>query len=180
MPHARAKPILRKARPVRAEATQVATKVKPLRAGAPTRHRAMKVLIAVDGSIYTRRMLDFLIRNFGVNVEPPEFTVLHAVTKVSAHALAVLDRSVVKHYYRDEAATVFRPIHRRFDKLGIKADFTYRVGNPAEVIATTAESGDFDVVIMGTQGTNPLKRLVMGSVATRVMAQCKVPVLLVP
>ena len=180
MPRARAKPVLTKARPVRAEAAQVATKVKSFRTGAPTQRRAMKVLIAVDGSVYTRRMLDFLIRNFGANAEPPDFTVLHAVTRVSAHALTVLERSVMRHYYQDEAATVFRPIHRRFDKLGIKADFIYRVGNPAAVIATAAESGRFDVVIMGSQGSHALKRLVMGSGATRVMAQCKVPVLLVP
>nr|MBP9033940.1 hypothetical protein [Pseudomonadales bacterium] len=68
MPHARAKPVRTKGRPVRAEAAPVATKVKSLRTGAPTQRRAMKVLIAVDGSVYTRRMLDFLIRNFGVNV----------------------------------------------------------------------------------------------------------------
>ena len=71
-------------------------------------------------------------------------------------------------------------VHRRFDKIGVRADFIYRIGNPAEVIASTAESGGFDMVIMGTQGTNALKRLVMGSVVTRVMAECKVPVLLVP
>ena len=156
------------------------SKAKPIQTKAPLRRTSMKVLIAVDGSSYTRRMLDFLIRNFGVNSEPPEFTVLHAVMKVSAHALAVLDRRMLKQYYQDEAAAVFRPVHRRFNKIGIEADFIYRIGNPAEVIASTAESGGFDVVIMGAQGTNALRRLVVGSVVSRVMAECKVPVLLVP
>jgi len=156
------------------------SKAKPVHAKAAAQPTAMKVLVAVDGSIYTRRLLDFLVDKFGVMQQPPEFTVVHAVTKVSAHALTVLDRKVLKHYYQDEAARVFRPVHRRFNKIGIEADFIHRIGNPAEVISRTAESGGYDVVVMGAQGANALSRLVMGSVVSRVMAECKVPVLLVP
>jgi nucleotide-binding universal stress UspA family protein len=48
-----------------------------------------------------------------------------------------------------------------------------------EVIAKTAESGKFDLVIMGSHGHSAIGNLVMGSVATQVLAHCKVPVLLV-
>ena len=157
------------------------SKPKRVRAAAPAQNAAaMKVLVAVDGSDYTRRMLDFLVRNFSVIQKPPEFTVLHAVAKVSAHALTVLDRTVLKHYYQAEATRVFRPVRSRFNKIDVKADYIFRVGNAAEVISGTAESGDFHIVVMGAQGANALSRLVMGSVVTRVMAECKVPVLLVP
>ena len=156
------------------------SKAEPVRGrGAPQRKR-MKVLLAVDGSVYTRRMLDFLFHNFGVMSEPPEFTVLHVVARVSQHALVVLDRAVVKRYYDEEAARVFRPIRRRFGTRRMDAEFVYRVGNTAKLISRTAEAGGFDVVLMGAQGSNPLKRLVMGSVVTRVMAECGVPVLVVP
>ena len=155
-------------------------KTAPVPAAVPARHSPMKVLVAVDGSVFTRRMIDFLLRHWGVNREPPRFTVLHAVGKVSPHALNVLDRKVLKRYYQDEAASVFRPVHRRFNKLGIEADFVYKIGPAATVIARTAEDGGFDVVMMGAQGANALSRLVMGSVVARVMAECKVPVLIVP
>ena len=53
------------------------------------------------------------------------------------------------------------------------------VGNAGELIATTAESGKFDLVIMGSRGHGALGSLVMGSVATKVLASCGTPVLLV-
>ncbi|MDP4770616.1 MAG: universal stress protein, partial [Limnohabitans sp.] len=37
----------------------------------------------------------------------------------------------------------------------------------------------FDLVVMGSHGHGTLGNLVMGSVATQVLANCKVPVLLV-
>ncbi|HWS05017.1 MAG TPA: universal stress protein, partial [Burkholderiaceae bacterium] len=39
--------------------------------------------------------------------------------------------------------------------------------------------GKFDLVIMGSHGHSALANLVMGSVATQVLAHCHVPVLLV-
>jgi nucleotide-binding universal stress UspA family protein len=54
-----------------------------------------------------------------------------------------------------------------------------KVGHPGELIAKTADSGKFDLVIMGSHGHSALGNLVMGSVATKVMAHCGTPVLLV-
>jgi nucleotide-binding universal stress UspA family protein len=160
-----------KAKPATATATAAATTRAP---GA-----RVKVLVAVDGSDYTRRIIEFLTSNLDIMHQPAEFTVLHAVQKMSQHAVAVLDRSMVKRYYQDESARIFRPIRRRFKAFRMEANFVYKVGNAAEVISGEAESGKFDILIMGAQGAHPLKRLVMGSVVSRVMAECKVPVLLV-
>jgi nucleotide-binding universal stress UspA family protein len=49
----------------------------------------------------------------------------------------------------------------------------------AETIAKTAAEGKFDLIMMGSHGHSNLVNLVMGSVATRVLAHCKTPVLLV-
>ena len=46
-------------------------------------------------------------------------------------------------------------------------------------IAKLAESGKFDLVVLGSHGHGALGNLVMGSVATQVLANCKVPALLV-
>ena len=42
-----------------------------------------------------------------------------------------------------------------------------------------AESGKYDLIVMGTHGHGSLGKLVMGSVSTQVLANCQVPVLLV-
>jgi nucleotide-binding universal stress UspA family protein len=53
------------------------------------------------------------------------------------------------------------------------------VGHPSDEIASYAEAGNFDLVVMGSHGVGALKNLVLGSVATKVLARCTVPVLLV-
>jgi nucleotide-binding universal stress UspA family protein len=55
----------------------------------------------------------------------------------------------------------------------------HAVGQAAQAIAHKAESEGFDLVVMGTHGHSSLAQVVMGSVATGVLARCKVPVLLV-
>lgn len=155
------------------------SKAKPAADATRAPGARVKVLVAVDGSDYTKRILDFLTGNLDIMRQPAEFTVLHAVAKMSQHAIAVLDRSMVRRYYQEEATRVFRPVRKRFKTHGMDANFVFQVGNAAEVISGAAESGKFDILIMGAQGAHPLKRLVMGSVVSRVMAECKVPVLLV-
>lgn len=43
-------------------------------------------------------------------------------------------------------------------------------GPPAEVILQTAEKGDYDLIIVGNRGLNPLNRLLMGSVSSRILS----------
>ena len=61
---------------------------------------------------------------------------------------------------------------------GIPFEVDKRVGDPADEIAERAESGQFDMIALGTHGHTALANLVMGSVATGVVARSKVPVLL--
>ena len=48
-----------------------------------------------------------------------------------------------------------------------------------EQIAKQADTGKYDLVMMGSHGHSALGNLVMGSVATQVLAHCGVPVMLV-
>jgi nucleotide-binding universal stress UspA family protein len=52
-----------------------------------------------------------------------------------------------------------------------------KVGDPAHEIASHAGSHGYDLIVMGTHGHTALGNLVMGSVATKVLASSKVPVL---
>ncbi len=53
-------------------------------------------------------------------------------------------------------------------------------GHAAEVIAATAENEHCDLVLMGTHGHSSLGNVVLGAVATGVLARSKKPVLLIP
>jgi len=63
-------------------------------------------------------------------------------------------------------------------KAGVKHDNIIQTGHVAEVISNAANK-KFDMVVMGSKGRSGLVDMLVGSVAQRVMATCKKPVLLV-
>ena len=52
-------------------------------------------------------------------------------------------------------------------------------GEPAEVIRQVAEEDEFDLVVMGTRGRSGVPRILLGSVAERVLRTAPCPVLTV-
>jgi nucleotide-binding universal stress UspA family protein len=139
----------------------------------------MKILVAVDGSSYTKRMLAYLAAHDEWLGGNHQYTVIHAVPAVPPRAAAALDKELLKGYYNDEAEKVLKTLRTFFGKQRIAAEFVHKVGHAAEVIASTAEKGKYDLLIMGTHGHGSLGKLVLGSVTTKVMAHCGTPVLLV-
>lgn len=139
----------------------------------------MKILVAVDGSAYTKRMLAYLAAHDEWLGDHHQYTVLHGVPAVPPRAAAVLDKALLRSYYNDEAEKVFKPIRAFFDKQRLKAEYVAKVGTVADSIATLAEKGGYDLLVMGSHGHGNLANLVMGSVATKVMAHCRTPMLLV-
>jgi nucleotide-binding universal stress UspA family protein len=139
----------------------------------------MKILVAADGSAYTKRMLAYLAAHDEWLGAHHEYTVVHTVPAVPARAAAVLDKALLKAHYDEEAEKVFKPIRTFFTKQRIQASYVSKVGNAADVISSTADKGKFDLLIMGSHGHSSLANLVMGSVATKVLAHCGTPVLLV-
>jgi nucleotide-binding universal stress UspA family protein len=74
---------------------------------------------------------------------------------------------------------VLAPVTKFLLRHKIDAKSLWKVGHAGECISTLADQEKFDMVVMGSHGHGSLVKLVMGSVATEVLAHCKVPVLLV-
>ena len=139
----------------------------------------MKILVAADGSPYSKRMLAYLAAHDEWLGASHQYTVLTVVMGVPSRAAAVLDKATLKSYYDEEAEKVLKPIRAFFERQGIRATYLAKVGHAADVIAAQAEAGRYDLLLMGSHGHGNLANLVMGSVAARVMASCKTPLLLV-
>ena len=139
----------------------------------------MKILVPVDGSPYTKRMLAYLAAHDEWLGGLHQYTVLHSVPAVPPRAAAVLDKDVLKSYYDDEAEKVLKTVRTFFGKQKINAEFVAKVGPAADTISAVLKKGKFDLVIMGSHGHSSLGNLVLGSVATKVMAHSDTPVLLV-
>ncbi|MEN9544543.1 MAG: hypothetical protein RLZZ598_1376 [Pseudomonadota bacterium] len=139
----------------------------------------MKILLAADGSAFTKRMLAYFAANTEWLGAGHELTVLTVVPAVPPRAAAVIERTQLLAYYAAEAEKVLKPVRRFLAREGLQIDFAHKVGPAAETIAKTAVAGRFGLVMMGSQGHSALGNLVLGSVATSVLAKCSVPVLLV-
>lgn len=139
----------------------------------------MKILLAVDGSPYTKRMLAFLAARDDFLGGEHEYTVITVTPKVPPHAARFFSGSDLQDYYRDEADTVLAPVRAFLTQLGWKVQYRSEAGNPAELIASTADVGHFDLLVLGSHGQSAIGNLVLGSVATGVLARCTTPVLLI-
>lgn len=139
----------------------------------------MKILIAADGSRYTKRVLAYLAAHDEWLGSQHAYTVVHSVAALPHRAAAFLSSEDVGSFYEDDAKIVFKPIRAFFAMHGIKAEFVLRIGPAAVNIAKLAERGRFDLLLMGTHGHGAAAGLVMGSVATKVLSLCTTPVLLV-
>lgn len=140
----------------------------------------MKILLAVDGSAYTKKMLVYLATHDGMFVKSDNtFTTFTAHPSLPPRARTALGQQVVDSYHADAAEKVLSPVAKFLLRHGIDAKSAWKVGPAAELIARFAGNGKFDLVMMGSHGHGVLGNLVLGSVATQVLARCKVPVLLV-
>jgi nucleotide-binding universal stress UspA family protein len=146
-------------------------------ATAPAARGVRRIVVAVDFSPHSERALDAafaLAAPLGAEVHAVHVCVLlaHALTE-GAHPDAP-----------DFEARVRAAIDARLARLradagakGAKLE-THRVdGNPAERIVAEAARLGADMIAIGTHGHSGLDRVLLGSVAERVVRTAKVPVL---
>ncbi len=138
----------------------------------------MKILLAVDGSDYTGKMLDYVIGQplFG---QQHDYTLLNAQPPLPPHAASAVGAAAARSYHQEEAQKVLEPALARLREGGYRVAADWRMGSAGETIARVASEGGFDLIVMGSHGYGALARLIMGSVATQVLANCTVPVLLI-
>jgi nucleotide-binding universal stress UspA family protein len=139
----------------------------------------MKILVPVDGSAFTKRALAYLAAHEEWLGPQHHYTLLHVVPAVPPRAAAVFSKADLQSYYDEEAEKVFAPLRSFFSQQQLSAEFVAKVGHAAEVIAQVGTDGGHDLVLMGSHGHSSLGNLVLGSVANKVLAQTKLPVLLI-
>lgn len=139
----------------------------------------MKILLAVDGSPYSKKMLAYITTHDALFNQGHDFTILNVQPPLPGRARATVGKEVVEKYYQEEGEKVMAPVTKFLLRHSIDAKGLMKVGHAAETIAKIADQGKYDLVVMGSHGHGALLKLVMGSVATSVLAHCKTPILLV-
>ncbi len=139
----------------------------------------MHILLAVDGSSYTKQMLAYIAAHDELLGLGHEYTAITSVLAVTPNASHFLGSSTVDGYYHDEAEKVFRPIREFAAQRNWKLNTHRAEGNAVDAIVDFVESKKPDLIVMGTHGHSSLLNAVLGSVTTGVLSRCRVPVLLI-
>jgi nucleotide-binding universal stress UspA family protein len=140
----------------------------------------MKILIAIDGSSHTQKAIEYLARHRTMFVDGNELVLVHVCAGVPGHVARHLSKGVITDYYTEEIGKVVEPVKALLDKSGI-ANYTFdqRHGHAAEEILKAATAAKAELIVMGTHGHGIFGRALMGSVATKVVAETDISVLLV-
>ncbi|MDR1955014.1 MAG: universal stress protein [Candidatus Methanoplasma sp.] len=135
-----------------------------------------KILVPTDGSEFTKYAVDIAIE-------------LAGLSNGKVTALFVLDRSI---YTNSPMDTALVSVHDTLDKegryatkyvaekaraAGVEVEEKLLEGTPAKAILQEAEAGGYDVIVMGTLGRTGISKLLMGSVAEKIVQNAKCPVM---
>lgn len=135
-----------------------------LRAGPPPRAVSLRVVIAVDGSRHGLAAVRTALALREVFGPAPQFRLLHVVDGQAEAA-------------DPDAATA--PALALFAKAKVEAQLVRLEGrNVGDVIVEYLAVHPADLLVMGSHGRGGFKAVLLGSVATRVAARCKLPLLI--
>ncbi|GAB3554473.1 universal stress protein [Noviherbaspirillum agri] len=140
----------------------------------------MKILIAVDGSKYSTKAVRHVVKHLNWFQGTPELHVLYVQLPIPpGRARSFLGVEAIESYYQKESEAALAPAERILRKQGLPFRAGFKVGSIADEIQAYASKHKIDMIAMGSHGHGVLQNLVMGSVATKVLALTKVPVLIV-
>ena len=135
-----------------------------------------KILLPTDGSEFTKYAVEKAIE-------------LAALSGGKITALYVLDRSVYASSPMDTALVSIHEtlekegkyatnyVKEKADAAGVEIEEKMIEGIPPKIILQEAENGGYDIIIMGTLGRTGISKLLMGSVAEKIIQNAKCPVM---
>ena len=134
----------------------------------PVRH----LLLAVDGSAASDKAVKFLLRTInpmpdGPDHEPIMVTVTHAVPYFKYPEVKEIGKTLIQRY------------GAKLAKSGFQIREALRLGKPADEILTVAKQDKADLIVTGAKGLGAIRRVLLGSVSTRVAQHAHCGVLVV-
>lgn len=139
----------------------------------------MKILLAADGSSYTKKALAFLVTHEGIAGSDGQVVVVNVQPAMPPRVKSMVGATAVADYHREEAEKVLKPIEKFLQRHDIAYTTRFAVGSPEQEIVKAAKKEKANMIVMGTHGHGILGRALLGSVAQSVLTHCDIPVLLV-
>lgn len=141
-----------------------------------------KIIVPLDGSDFSFRAAKYAINL--AKLTGGEILCVHAIVDLPYIEYMGPGVLTVTRYIREakkQTEEWFSQVKSKAEKQGIKvtADTIFNLPSVAESIINYASEQKADLIVIGTRGRSGLKRLVLGSVASAVVAHAGCPVLVV-
>lgn len=138
----------------------------------------MALLVPYDGSRPAQQAVEYAVRE-----HPEKELVLLRVVEAASGSLEA-GINLVQEKFKDEREDIAAEVHEEVTDLLESADVDFRVelgvGKPArEIVEFVDEHDDIEGVVLGSHGRDGVSRVLLGSVAERVVRRAPVPVTVV-
>jgi nucleotide-binding universal stress UspA family protein len=125
------------------------------------------------------RAVAYVASNLAGFGRDPEIQLVNAQPHLPGRAASMVGGSMVRDFYEEQSVKALSAARRALSRRDIAFKEVHLVGDPGTAIANYATSGKFSMVIMGSRGHGAVSNLVLGSVVQKVIAACKVPLLII-
>ncbi len=140
-----------------------------------------KILVGFDNSLHSKAALDLAVKL--ASQRGQSITIAHVIerpTYVSPigaeedfRALQKIGQEMMRR-----GSSLLYSKRREVEGMGVKAYTKLLEGNPGDELVRESETGEYDLLVVGTRGMGGLKSLLVGSVSNKVVHHAKIPVLL--
>jgi nucleotide-binding universal stress UspA family protein len=158
-----------------------------LRNKLPEGTHGLRVGLAVDGSNYSEKAVDYVLGHrelFGTGTRFELINAgeaMHPVSFASMQSMAVTTESLdeLKKFREDAYNKAVPPLVKRFKDAGLEATGVKLDGEPGPIIAEYANEQPLDLLVMGSHGYGNFRAAMLGSVAMRIASASSVPLLII-
>ena len=139
----------------------------------------MRIVLAVDGSPASTRAARHVAGLSRQLVEKPEVTVLYVDEPLLRSVAMELGTRGVDQYHAENGKHALKAATAVLTRARINFTEKVLIGDPAQTVVKFIKSSKCDQLVMGSHGRGAFKNLVLGSVATKILSLCDVPVTIV-
>src|SRR5260221_13706534 len=137
----------------------------------------MKILPAVDGSKPWLKAVDLLTRQAGQYRTKPEVELI--TVHLPVPEMRAVGKEQLARYYQEEGEANLAAAKKKLDAAGVSYKASVLVGPIAETIVKQADAARCDMICLGSRGMGELGKMLLGSVATKVLHLATQPLLIV-
>jgi nucleotide-binding universal stress UspA family protein len=142
-----------------------------------------KILVAADGSETSMLAADMALgigKRAGASVSAVYVIDVHRLAQLPGYAAMPGIKDRLMEIMIKEGNEALGEIGDKARDVGVAYESWTEKGDPGEELVKLCLDGGFDLIVLGSIGKSSLEKLLLGSVAQRVVRHASIPVLVVP